>query len=66
MSRIYRVGVFEHPGKRGIRLMAYTVWFNSAWEGCCVHEVESKTGMGAKSKAKVEHARKCMRQDKSL
>ena len=52
----YRVGVFEHPGRRSTKLLAYLRYFNESWSGCCVHEVEAISGVEAKRLALRDHA----------
>ena len=56
----FRVGVFEHPRRRGITLMAYTMYFNPDWDGCCLHSVSAVNGAAAKKLATAEHRERCM------
>jgi hypothetical protein len=60
MIRPFKVGVFEHPGKRRVKLAAYSSWYNPSWEGCCEHTVEANNGTEAKVVAMREHREKCM------
>lgn len=60
VPRTFRVGVFEHQRPRGIRLEAYTLWYNPAWPGCCEHVVFATSGADAKKLAKQEHRERCM------
>jgi hypothetical protein len=56
-----KVGVFETTRKRGtIRVDAYTILYNPAWEGCCEHEVEVEHRRDAKDAAKAEHLKNCI------
>lgn len=57
-----KVGVFEHPGKRKVCLMAYTLWYDRAWDGCCEHTVQAESGATAKLIAKREHQERCMKE----
>ena len=50
-KRIFRVGVFVAPGKRGWIFTAYTRVYNPEWEGCNVVEVEAYNGKEAKALA---------------
>jgi hypothetical protein len=56
----FTVGVFEHPRKRSVMLMAYTRYFNPSWEGCCVHKVLADNGDQAKAIAIGSHRELCM------
>jgi hypothetical protein len=56
----FHVGVFEHPKKRSVMLMAYTRDYNPQWSGCCLHEVEAPNGSEAKRIAMAEHRERCM------
>lgn len=47
--RLYRVAVFYDTSPR--RWSAYTLWYNPAWEGCCIHAVFGQTGNAAKALA---------------
>lgn len=58
--REFVVGVFEHPGKRTIGLMAYTRYYSATWPGCCEHRVTAINGTAAKRLAQDEHRAKCM------
>ena len=53
----FRVGVFEHPGKRGPQFRAYVTDFNPQWAGCCMHLVEARSGAEAKRWVIEEHQR---------
>ena len=56
-----RVYVFTHPGKRGPRYMAYLLWVNPAWPGCCTHLVNVWPGEDAKKAAIREHKANCVK-----
>ena len=58
MEKVFQVGVFEHPGKRGPRYAAYTVWYNRSWEGLCEHYVKAENGGSAKKRAIEDHKNK--------
>ena len=58
----YRVGVFEHPGPRRIRLRSYVREYSTQWPGCCEHTVEADTGREAKRRAEDEHRSRCLEQ----
>lgn len=63
---MYRVGVFEHEGKRGPKLTAYLRDFNPQWDGCCVHRIsfsEVASGAQAKRLAMQQHREVCMAQE---
>ncbi len=47
----FKVGVFTEQRTKSLGYMAYTVWYNPAWKGCRVIEVEAKNGTEAKKKA---------------
>jgi hypothetical protein len=47
----FRVGVFTEQRARGPSYRAYTTWFNPAWEGCRVFEVDATNGTEAKRMA---------------
>lgn len=34
------------------KIMAYTSWYNPAWSGCVMYDVEAKNGTEAKRKAR--------------
>jgi hypothetical protein len=55
----FRVGVFEHAGKRKRRFTAYVRDYNPAWAGCCVHTIEADNGSVAKQRAISEHQYRC-------
>jgi hypothetical protein len=59
MTRLIHVAVFEDPGKRKIKLRAYTKWFSPSMTGCCLHHIHCETSE-AKGKAMAEHRAKCM------
>lgn len=59
----FKVGVFPHQGKTKMRYMAYTTWYNPAWEGCCEHVVNADTGNAAKKIAIQEHKANCIKAD---
>jgi len=45
-----KVAVFAERKKRGngLKLNAYTMWYNPQWPGCNMVEVEAKNGTEAK------------------
>jgi hypothetical protein len=59
--KVFVVAVFENPPRReGLkpRYMAYTRYFNTAWEGCCIHRVNAESGAAAKHEAIMCHKMK--------
>ena len=58
--KLYGVGVFEHPGKRRVLLMAYIHNFQPSWPGCCLHRVIADSGVQAKAMARGAHRDMCM------
>lgn len=54
-----RVYVFPHKGKRVMKYLAYTLWVNPAWPGCCIHDVEVERSADAKKVAIQEHKDRC-------
>lgn len=59
-ERPFLVGVFEHPHKRSVALMAYTRYYNPSWPGCCEHTVSAISGTQAKIRAMDDHRARCM------
>lgn len=60
-ERVFKVGVFTHTeGRRKPLITAYTLWYNPAWHGCCVHEVLAPSGANAKRIAIKQHRERCM------
>ena len=53
-----KVGVFP-PDEGSRTYMAYTLWYNPQWPGCCEHEVEAVNGTEAKKIAIKEHKERC-------
>jgi hypothetical protein len=60
--RSYKVGVFPHQGKRIVRYLAYTTWYNPQWDGCCEHAVSATSGDEAKKLAIQEHRERCAKE----
>lgn len=54
-----QVFVFTHPGKRGPKFSAYTMWASASWSGCCTHLVAAPSGTEAKKRAIREHRENC-------
>jgi len=59
------VAIFQHPGRRSVRLAAYTLWYSKDWAGCCEHQVAAANGTDAKRVAKIEHRKQCMAERES-
>jgi hypothetical protein len=62
-AREFMVGVFSFPAPRardGVKLTAYTTWYNPTWDGCCEHVVQAATGEEAKRAAMEEHRQRCL------
>jgi hypothetical protein len=59
--KTFKVGVFEFQRKRRVGLTAYTTWFSTAWNGCCLHQVDAINGTEAKRLAMTQHRAKCMK-----
>ena len=54
---LHEVCVFPREPRKdgGLRFTAYTLYFNPAWEGACVHEVVATSGALAKIAAIHAH-----------
>lgn len=61
MNKNFDVGVFGHArdGGKKTRYLAYTMWFNPSWAGCCIHRVRAANSKEAKAMAIAEHKKKC-------
>ena len=53
---LFKVGLFRRKGAKGVKYIAYTVWYDPDWNGCEVFEVEAPNGTQAKKRA-IEMAR---------
>ena len=51
------VAVFQHNRGRGRKplLTAYTRYYNTSWDGCCMHLVRAENGTQAKREAIGSH-----------
>lgn len=56
--KLIKVGVFP-PDDDCRSYRAYTRYYNTAWPGCCEHEVEAVNGTEAKEIAVKEHKERC-------
>jgi hypothetical protein len=54
-----KVGVFPYRGKIKVRYMAYTVWYDPRWRGCCEHHVLNVNRTAAKKLAIQQHIERC-------
>jgi hypothetical protein len=53
--RNFKVATFYHPDEGSLRLSrihCYTLWYNPAWEGCKIFNVEAVSVIEAKKKAR--------------
>ena len=66
-DRTFKVAVFPLPGRRPAadpaaqQFLAYTIWYNPTWPGCCEHVVTAPSGFIAKQRAIAQHRAVCLR-----
>lgn len=53
--RVIEVCVFDDPDRPRRKPAAYTVYYNPAWKGACIHRVTASSGHLAKIAAIHEH-----------